>query len=254
MRLAVDFGSSFAKIVLAKGGKIVEKYSFSAGEKKKIDQKAGEIIKKRGLKSVYLTGGNRKRRLKANIKQIRVEEIGSIGIGGSHLSGLKNCIVVSVGTGTCIVEVKNSKIRHLGGTAVGGGTILGLSKLILKEDKWQKIAAYARTGNHKRVDLSVKEIVGENIGLLYGNVTASNFGRIKSYSKKDLAAGIFNMVAEVVGMMAVMSSGKLPVCFTGKTVENKKIKERITLIGKLFNKKFIFPKNRGYANALGAII
>lgn len=36
-----------------------------------------------------------------------------------------------MGTGTSFVEVKNGIPRHLGGIGIGGGTIMGLSKIML---------------------------------------------------------------------------------------------------------------------------
>ena len=64
-----------------------------------------------------------------------VSEFASTGIGGLYLSELDEAIVVSLGTGTAIIHAKRSEngavTDYLGGTGVGGGTILGLSRKML---------------------------------------------------------------------------------------------------------------------------
>ena len=64
-----------------------------------------------------------------------VSEFASTGIGGLYLSGLDDAIVVSLGTGTAIIHAKRAEngavTEYLGGTGVGGGTILGLSRKML---------------------------------------------------------------------------------------------------------------------------
>ncbi len=58
-----------------------------------------------------------------------VPEFRCIGLGGLYLSGLDEVIVVSMGTGTALVHARrDGEIEYLGGTGVGGGTLVGLSK------------------------------------------------------------------------------------------------------------------------------
>ena len=47
------------------------------------------------------------------------------------MSGLDRAVVVSMGTGTAYVMADKGRVSHLGGTGVGGGTLLGLSGLTL---------------------------------------------------------------------------------------------------------------------------
>lgn len=57
----------------------------------------------------------------------RIDEFRAIGTGGLHLSGLEAALVVSMGTGTAFVAAARGAFRHLGGTALGGGTLRGLA-------------------------------------------------------------------------------------------------------------------------------
>ena len=64
----------------------------------------------------------------------KVSEFECVGRGGLYLSGLDEAIVVSMGTGTALIHATNkngiTKTEYLGGTGVGGGTLLGLSRKI----------------------------------------------------------------------------------------------------------------------------
>ena len=66
-----------------------------------------------------------------SVKCNAVSEFSCIGQGGLYLSGLDEAIVISMGTGTAIVHANsNGTTNYLGGTGVGGGTLVGLSKLL----------------------------------------------------------------------------------------------------------------------------
>ena len=62
----------------------------------------------------------------------KVSEFSCVGSGGLFLSGIDEAIVVSMGTGTALMYAKKegnkTKTTYLGGTGVGGGTLIGLSK------------------------------------------------------------------------------------------------------------------------------
>ena len=73
----------------------------------------------------------------------KVSEFESVGLGGLYLSGLDRAIVVSMGTGTALNHAKKtgdkSEIKYLGGTGVGGGTLVGLSRKMLGVDTVEHI-------------------------------------------------------------------------------------------------------------------
>ncbi|MCX6262531.1 MAG: pantothenate kinase, partial [Bacteroidia bacterium] len=66
------------------------------------------------------------------IKTNKIDEMIAIGAGGKYLSKKDQIIISNIGTGTAIIEVNGNNINHLGGTGVGGGTIIGLAKGLLK--------------------------------------------------------------------------------------------------------------------------
>ena len=57
----------------------------------------------------------------------KVTEFDALGTGGLYLTGLEETVVGSIGTGTVFVYAGPEGIWHIGGSAVGGGTLVGLS-------------------------------------------------------------------------------------------------------------------------------
>ena len=53
----------------------------------------------------------------------KVEEFIADGLGAQHESQLSKMIVVSMGTGTSIVQCDGDHIKHIGGIGIGGGTL-----------------------------------------------------------------------------------------------------------------------------------
>ena len=77
-----------------------------------------------------------------------VPEFRSIGLGGLYLSGLERAIVVSMGTGTALVYAERGKEpEYLGGTGVGGGALIGLSKKMLRVEDIDYIQELAEEGD-----------------------------------------------------------------------------------------------------------
>ena len=150
-----------------------------------------------------------------------------------NLSGLSSnnpIIIVSAGSGTACILANDGSYMHCSGTGVGGGTILGLSKLLLGTADPVEIAELAKTGNESGVDLILEDVVSGPIGLLPSDTTAVNFGKISKIdseiSKQDIAAGIVNLVGQTA---ANIRAYRKPEPYKGKGVrysdENVRRKE-----------------------------
>ncbi|MDD4646577.1 MAG: pantothenate kinase, partial [Bacteroidales bacterium] len=85
------------------------------------------------IKNIVLTGvgASRVEGDLFGIPTSKIEEIQAVGLGGMYLSGKTDVVIASLGTGTALVEAHAGMINHIGGTGVGGGTLLGLAKTIL---------------------------------------------------------------------------------------------------------------------------
>ena len=94
-----------------------------------------------------------------------VTEFKCIGLGGLYLSGLDEAIVVSMGTGTAIIHARRTPdgavTDYLGGTGVGGGTLVGLSRKLINIDNIAHIEQLCEGGDLSKVDLRVRDISQE---------------------------------------------------------------------------------------------
>ncbi|MBC8535222.1 type II pantothenate kinase [Feifania hominis] len=192
------------------------------------------------------------------IKTGIAQEFGAIGRGGLYLSGKTDAIIVSMGTGTAYVHATESEVVHVGGTGVGGGTLLGLSGKLLDVRDFDTIVDLARGGRLDRVDLNVSDISSDFSGNLTPDTTASNFGRVSdTATKADLALGIINLVFQTIGMIAIFATkitGGNEVVLTGNLTTMPQCHELFLLLEKLYQVKFIIPEHAEFATAIGAAL
>jgi type II pantothenate kinase len=186
----------------------------------------------------------------------KVDEFTAIGVGGTSLAHKSEALVVSLGTGTAIVSVKKNRITHIGGTGVGGGTLLGLSKHMLGISKLETLEAMASKGDLSRIDLTVRDIAGGPIGDLPPNTTAANFGKVSAdASPEDKALAIINMIVEVIGVLSIASARgahQETIVLTGKLTRIFRFVERVKNLKRLFGHEMIVPQHADYATAIGA--
>lgn len=90
-------------------------------------------------------------------------------------------IAVNIGSGVSILLVKsNNDIQRVSGTNIGGGTLIGLSKLLVDVDNYDTIMEMASKGDNKQLDLIIKDIYGEGVKPhnLDEDILASSFGKL----------------------------------------------------------------------------
>ena len=188
-----------------------------------------------------------------------VNEFASIGLGGHYLAGLEESIVVSMGTGTALVHVKGNNIEYLGGTGVGGGTLVGLGDSMLDVRDIDHLEDLASRGDISNIDLRISDISKKNLSpSLDLDITASNFGKLSDLaSREDLALGIINLVFETIGMMSVFAAksfGIKNVVLTGKLSSMSHAKEVFKTLGRMFDMNFLLPEDARYATVIGAAL
>ncbi|MBQ8141516.1 MAG: type II pantothenate kinase [Clostridia bacterium] len=192
----------------------------------------------------------------------KVSEFTSVALGGLYLSELDEAVVVSMGTGTAFVHAyrgnKKTEIEYLGGTGVGGGTLLGLSKKMIGVDTVEHIEKLCEEGDLDNVDLRIKDISGDNAFQINEEFTASNFGKLSDMANKnDIALGITNMVAETIAMLGVFAARNYKtrnVVLTGNLTSIEPITRVFGKLEDSFNIKFIVPRNSQYATVIGAAL
>ena len=193
-----------------------------------------------------------------------VPEFSGVGLGGLYLSGLDDAIIVSMGTGTAIVHAKRkdggkTDIAYLGGTGVGGGTLMGLTKKILGVDTIEHIEQLALGGDLSKIDLTIRDISKQDDQFPIGaNLTAANFGKLSDMAtNEDIALGLCNMVAETIAMMSIFAArghGIRDIVLTGNLTNITPIRRVYENLGDSFGVNFIIPENAQFGTVIGAAL
>lgn len=213
------------------------------------------------VKIIAVSGGGARSvgKMLLDIPVTKVNEVEAIGMGGLFLSEKKQGLIVSMGTGTALVAVyeEGKRIIHIGGTGVGGGTLQGLSRWILHKHNFEAVEKMATAGDARKVDLMVADVAGGPVGIIPSEATASNFGRLSvNANEDDIAAAIFNMVSQVIGVITVFAAKayglEKDVVLVGGLARSRRITESIRDVADMFHVNLCIPENSEYCVAIGA--
>lgn len=214
------------------------------------------------IEVVKVTGVGSEKVTKAiyGLNCVNVPEFDCIGLGGLYLSGLDEAIVVSLGTGTALIHARRGEpMEYLGGTGVGGGTLIGLSKKMLGMSDIVHIQELAEEGDLDNIDWRIRHISKKNI--LPGApdmLTASNFGNVSDIaSKADVALGIVNMVFETIAMVArfaAKSYGLRDIVLTGNLTTLRQAPAIFAGLNAMFDLNFMIPENSQFGTVIGAAL
>jgi type II pantothenate kinase len=264
--IGIDIGGSTTKIVGYEDGLIFSPFLVKATDPiSSVYGAFGKFLNANALKiedihQVMITGVGASY-IKDRIYSIptgKVDEFRAIGRGGLFMSHQDKAIVVSMGTGTACIYADQTDVRHLGGTGIGGGTLLGLSNRILNVRNFDDIINTAEGGDLTHIDLNIGDITRDVLVGLPPETTASNFGKISDLATKaDLALGIINLVYQTIGMIAVFASKADRVdqiVLTGTLSSVPQARTIFDGISKLYHVNFIIPEYAEYATAAGAAL
>lgn len=192
-----------------------------------------------------------------------LSEFECVGRGGLYISGYDKAIIVSMGTGTAVVSADRTAggkpvYEYMGGTGVGGGTIMGLSRQMLGVSDITHLVDLAHNGNIENIDLRIGDITKKDMGGLPSYMTASNFGKLSDIaSKEDLALGIMNMVYESIGMLAVFaarSKKTRDIVLTGNLSKLPQAKPVFEILSQLFDMNFVIPEYSEFGTVIGSAL
>ncbi len=195
------------------------------------------------------------------LETIHVNEFIANGKGGLYLSNIDEAVIVSMGTGTAYVysNGKTDEYIHLGGTGVGGGTLVGIADKLLGIRSAQHVAELALGGDLSNIDLRISDITENDISpTLSNNATASNFGKVSDLaSREDIALGLVNMVFETIAMLAIFSARMKNVkniVLIGNLTVLPQAKEIFDKLEKMFDVNIVIPENAAYGTVIGAAL
>jgi type II pantothenate kinase len=171
-------------------------------------------------------------------------------------------LLVSVGTGTSAIRVGDGKSTRIGGTALGGGTIVGLGAGLLGIADFGRLAALARAGDRRNVDLLVSDIYrGDAAPPLPPDLNASSFAKLARGGgpprPEDLAHAVMGLVGENVGIICgnlALASGAERIVFAGGALrQNPALTDVLLAVASLSGRTALLLADGEFAGALGAL-
>lgn len=269
VRLGIDFGLTNTDVALVARETLLDAWTLPfagpaslAGLERAL---AVAEIDPAALESIATTGG-RHRDLPEAFAGTPIRKVGearAIGRGGLALTGLSEALVVSAGSGTAMIDARGADFTHLTGTAVGGGTLLGLAELLLGVSDPLELARLAAAGDTSAVDTTLADAIGGGIGVLPASATAVNFGRVPQLERpprrEDLAAALVGLVGQVIGVIALnaaKAAGLREVVFVGHVVQVAPVREVLEQVWAFYRAEPSprIPDGAGVATALGAAL
>ncbi|MBR2598190.1 MAG: type II pantothenate kinase [Clostridiales bacterium] len=266
IKVGLDIGGSTTKIVGMQDGKIIAREIVRAADPVTSAFGAvGKLINDHSIlvndiEQINITGvgSGYPQAPIFGIKTVVVEEFKATGLGGLYLSGLEHAVVVSMGTGTAYLEANKNNVRHIIGSGVGGGTLVGLGMALTGTSDAVKLSDMATSGDILKCDLTIGDITKNGVTGLPMNVTASNFGKAADdLSREDKMAGVFNLVYQAVGTVAVMASRQCnlkDIVFTGQLTDLKECQQYLLPFEDLYGVNMIIPEDAVFATALGSCL
>ncbi|MCL2839598.1 MAG: pantothenate kinase [Defluviitaleaceae bacterium] len=266
MVLGIDVGGSTTKIVGLKNDELVGMLQVQASDQTTSAFGAfGKFISEYGLRmsdihKIMVTGVGASY-LGGDMYDIpteRVDEFLAIGLGGLKMASLSEALIISVGTGTALVKACGKHIQHLGGSGVGGGTLLNLAGRFAGIHSFAGITEMATKGDLGMVDLRLSDISQEKIGNLPPSATVSNFGNLRDQAvNADILLGLINMIFESIGMMAIFATlgdRVKDIVLIGSLAATEQAGSVFSTLSKLHPVKFHIPKDAIFATAVGAAL
>lgn len=269
-RLGIDIGGTNTKLaVLHPGGEILTAiYPSGKDPVSSVHALLDRFLEEHSLRAsdlsrVVLTG-QRATFIKEDLLGLPTsiaDEIRSIGLGGLYLSGLEEALVVSMGTGTAYVLARKDGCEHIGGSSLGGGTITGLASRFLGVHSYDELVNLAVQGNWRKADLMIGDLQGGAGSNLDPDLTASNFGNIKSDAADcDIAAALFHLIFENTGVFSFFALHGSPVrnvVLTGALAENPLVQDSFDIFNRkteIFNLRVMVPDRAAFAPVIGALL
>ena len=174
-------------------------------------------------------------------------------------------LLVSLGTGTSMLRVEGRSHARVGGTALGGGTIVGLASRLCDCNDFEELRGMAERGERRRADLVLADIYPGEDRPLPGDVTASSLEKLaRRPGKNDQAPGRPANAAAVMGVIGAkgavlaaalaVSGGLSTLVYGGSALrDNPVLTQLLVAIPALQGLRALVLPSGEYSGALGAL-
>ncbi len=271
--VGVDLGATLAKLVIRAPGEDLRFEFLSAANLQTLEERISEI----GPGRIGMTGcGASTLEARLGLRAQRCVEFEAWGRGSRTLLRGQNAdadapyLLVSLGTGTSILRVEGDAVARLGGTALGGGTLLGLGVALTGCRSHEELCHLAEEGDRARVDLRVSDIYREGEIALPGETTAASFGNLARWlspdreegneapsQPADLAAAVMGLVGENVALLCcglAAATGVSQLVYGGGSLHhNPVLASIIEDVSAGLGQTPLFLENGSFAGAVGAL-
>jgi type II pantothenate kinase len=260
-----DVGASLIKVATREAGNGTRYHTFPAGD---LEAAAARLAASRPARVAVTGGGAPHLARLLTSDTARVAEFDAWSAGARHLlreggREPERFLLVSLGTGTSALLVDPSGVRRVGGTALGGGTLVGLGRALLGTSRFEEIAALAAAGDRRRVDLLVRDVYPEGGFQLPPDINAASFARLarlahgEAPAPADVAHALMGLVGENVALICcglAAATGVEPIVFGGSPLRgNPALEDVLRLVCLAFGRQPIFLPQGEFAGALGAL-
>ncbi|WZZ86637.1 hypothetical protein YC2023_115216 [Brassica napus] len=179
-------------------------------------------------------------------------------------------LLVNIGSGVSMIKVDgDGKYERISGTSLGGGTFLGLGKLLTNCKSFDELLELSHQGNNRVIDMLVGDIYGgtdySKIGLS-STAIASSFGKaisdgkeLEDYQPEDVARSLLRMISNNIGQIAYLNAlrfGLKRIFFGGFFIRGLEYTmDTISVAVHFWSRgeaKAMFLRHEGFLGALGA--
>lgn len=260
-RVGIDAGGTLIKVVYEEKGYLHYKYYPISKEKELL-----QWLQIFHSHAQFILTGGRAEALKQKMAEAKiVDEFSVICAGANYLlkeegKQRSEYLLMNVGTGTSFFIHKNGKSERVLGTGLGGGTFIGLGKLLTGKSTFAQLADLAGDGSKEEIDVLVKDIYESSSSPIDGNLTASNFGKaiFVQGGASDKAAALTNMIAEnlmLLAMLLIEKHSLSTIVFSGSGVsQHDYFQTRLAEFSNMFGYEAIFLERGKYSGAVGALL
>ncbi|KAG8232437.1 hypothetical protein J437_LFUL012867 [Ladona fulva] len=124
-------------------------------------------------------------------------------------------LLVNIGSGVSIMKVESEdKYERIGGTATGGATFWGLGTLLTKAKGFDELLELAEKGDHRKVDVLIRDLTGRDYLDLPDDLIAASFGKAAlgqnggdngpKFSECDIARSLLFTISNDIGQIACL--------------------------------------------------
>ena len=119
-------------------------------------------------------------------------------------------LLISIGSGVSIILVQSKeKYVRLGGSVIGGGTLLGLGNLLIGENDFDKLHVLGSKGNNQNIDIVINsqsehELISSSLGKVSNEADLELKDIKANYKPEDIASSLLTMISINIGHVSTL--------------------------------------------------